>query len=143
MIPSSHHGSFAGPNRLWFMPGTPAHLSDGSLTVSENRVSVRWAYEGKAKEGELVLSGPGPSCRGDFTDTFHAESGMVLHGCCQGSAVFLYGTYEAGDGSPAWGWRITLDWYDPDHVSFRMFNVLPDGREALAVELRGLRQALA
>jgi len=28
MIPASHHGRFAGPNRLWFMPGTPAKLKD-------------------------------------------------------------------------------------------------------------------
>ncbi len=139
MIPSSHHGSFSGLNRLWFMPGTPAHVSDGTLVVAADRVAVRWAHEGKAKEGELVLSGPGPACRGDFRDSFHAESGMVLNGHTQGSAVRLYGTYSAGDGSPAWGWRIVLDWYDPDHFSFRMFNVLPDGQEALAVDLDGVR----
>jgi hypothetical protein len=51
----------------------------------------------------------------------------------------LYGTYPAGDGSPDWGWRIELDWCDPEHFTFRMFNVLPDGREALAVDLRGAR----
>ena len=31
MIPTSHHGRFAGPNRLWFMP---AHVSDGTLVVA-------------------------------------------------------------------------------------------------------------
>jgi hypothetical protein len=64
---------------------------------------------------------------------------MVLHGHAQGNGVVLYGTYAAGDGSPDWGWRIVLDWCDPDHFSFRMFNVLPDGVEALAVDLRGAR----
>ncbi|MSP93275.1 MAG: hypothetical protein EXR79_16025 [Myxococcales bacterium] len=123
------------------MPGTPAHVSDATLVVAADRVSLSWAHEGAPQEGELVLSGPGPACRGDFTDTFHAASGLVLHGHMQGSAVFLYGTYSAGDGSPAWGWRIALDWYDPDHLSFRMFNVLPDGVEALAVDLCGARSA--
>ncbi len=141
MIPSSHHGRFAGPNRLWFMPGTPAHVSDGVLVVTADRVSVRWAHEGVAKEGELILSGPGPACRGDFTDTFHAASGLVLNGRRDGNGILLYTTYSAGDGSPAWGWRIALDWYDPDHFSFRMFNVLPDGKEALAVDQRGARAA--
>ena len=139
MIPASHHGRFAGPNRLWFMPGTPAHVSDGTLVVAADSVSVRWAHEGVPKEGELVLRGPGAACRGDFTDTFHAVNPLVLHGHTQGSAVALYCTYPAGDGSPDWGWRIVLDWYDPDHFSFRMFNVLPDGHEALAVDLRGAR----
>ena len=139
MIPSSHHGRVAGPNRLWFMPGTPAHVSDGTLEVAADRVSVRWAHDGAPKEGVLLLRGPGPACRGDFTDTFHAASGLVLHGHTQGSTLRLFCTYPAGDGSPDWGWRIVLDWYDPDHFGFQMFNVLPNGTEALAVDLRGRR----
>jgi len=139
MIPASHHGHFAGSNRLWFMPGTPAHVSDGTLVVTADRVSVRWAHEGAQKDGELVLRGPAPSCRGDFTDSFHAASGLVLNGHVQGCSVLLYSTYPAGDGSPDWGWRIVLDWCDPNQFSLRMFNVLPDGTEALAVDLRGVR----
>ena len=139
MIPPSHHGRFAGANRLWFMPGTPAHVSEGELLVAADRVSVRWAHEGVAKQGELVLRGPAPSCRGDFTDTFHAADGFVLHGHAQGSGVLLYGTYPAGAGLPDWGWRIALDWCDPDHFGLRMFNVMPDGLDVLAVELRGAR----
>ena len=139
MIPSSHHGRFAGPNRLWFMPGTPAHVSDGTLEVGADRVAVRWAHDGAPKEGLLLLRGPGPACRGDFTDTFHAASGLVLHGHVQGGTLRLFCTYPAGDGSPDWGWRIVLDWCDPDHFTLRMFNVKADGREALAVDLRGAR----
>jgi hypothetical protein len=141
MIPASHHGRFVGPNRLWFMPGTPAHVSDGALVVTADRVTVRWAHEGQPKEGALALAGPAPSCRGDFTDTFHATGGLLLHGYREGSSVRLFGTYPAGQGLPDWGWRIVLDWYDPDHFGFRMFNVLPDGREALAVDLNGARTA--
>ena len=139
MIPSSHHGRFAGLNRLWFMPGTPAHLSDGTLDVSADRVSVRWAHDGAPKEGSVVLRGPAPSCRGDFTDTFHAASGLVLHGHVQSCTALLYTTYPAGEGQPDWGWRIVLDWCDPDHFSVRMFNVLHDGTEARAVDLCGAR----
>jgi hypothetical protein len=141
MIPASHHGRFAGVNRLWFRPGTPAHVSDGTLVVAADRVAIAWVYEGAPKEGALVLRGPGPACRGDFTDSFHASSGMVLHGNAPGGGVLLYATYPAGEGLPDWGWRITLDWCDPDHFTFRMFNVLPDGAEALAVDLRGARVA--
>lgn len=121
------------------MPGTPAHVSDAELVVAADRVSVRWAHHGAPKQGELVLRGPGPSCRGDFTDSFHAADGLVLHGHASGGAVFLYGTYPAGEGLPDWGWRIVLDWCDPDHFGLRMFNVLPDGKEALAVDLLGAR----
>ena len=141
MIPSSHHGRFVGFNRLWLMPGTPAHVSEGTLLVAADRVAMAWAYEGAPKSGELVLRGPAPACRADFTDTFHAADGLVLHGHGDGRAVRLYCTYPAGEGLPDWGWRIVLDWYDPDSFTVRMFNVLPDGKEALAVELRGERAA--
>ena len=139
MIPDSHHGRFTGTNRLWFMPGTPAYVSDGALVVAANRVSVRWAHDGAAKEGEIVIGGPAPSCSGHFTDTFHASAGLLLHGYAQGSTLYLFGTYPAGEGLPDWGWRIVLDWADPEHFSLRMFNVLPDGKEALAVDLLGAR----
>jgi hypothetical protein len=139
MIPVSHLGHFAGSNRLWFMPGTPAHVSDGTLQVKENVVSITWAHDGAPKHGTLVLRGPASSCRGDFTDTFHAADGIVLHGHIQASRLLLYSTYPAGDGSPDWGWRIELDWADPDQFRVRMFNVFPDGTEAIAVDLGGVR----
>lgn len=141
MIPSSHHGTFEGTNRLWLMPGTPAHVSPAKLVVAAQRVSVIWAHEGTAHEGSLALAGPAPSCRGDFTDTFHASTGLVLHGRVDGAELRLYGTYPAGDGSPDWGWRIVVDWSAPGGFGLRMFNVLPDGREALAVDLPGVRTA--
>ena len=121
------------------MPGTPAHVSDGELLVSADRVEIRWAHEGEPKAGDLVLRGPAPSCRADFRDGFHAAGGMVLHGCARGAELIFYGTYAPGDGSPDWGWRIALDWSDPEHFTLRMFNVLPDGLEAVAVDLRGAR----
>lgn len=140
MIPASHHGRFTGLNRLWFEPGTTSHDSAGELIVSANQVAVRWAHGGVEKLGTLTLSGPTPACKGDYSDTFHASSGMTLHGWSRAAVVELFGTYPAGDGSPDWGWRITLDWNDPDFFTFRMFNVYPDGQEAIAVDLRGARQ---
>ena len=140
MIPISHHGRYAGTNRLWFMPGTPAHRSPGRLVVGAQQVLVHWAHEGVPQQGELLLSGPAPACRCQFTDSFHAAAGLVLHGLVQGPAVLLYGTYPAGDGSPDWGWRIVLDWADPEHFGLQMFNVMPDGSEALAVDLQGARE---
>lgn len=141
MIPATHHGTFTGTNRLWFEPGTPAHVSDGTLTVSADRVAVRWAFKDEPKEGQVVLRGPAPACRGDFTDTFHAATTLVLNGRQDGSSVLLYTTYPAGEGLPDWGWRIVMDWCAPDQFSLRMFNVLPDGTEALAVDLLGQRVA--
>jgi hypothetical protein len=120
-------------------------LSEGVLEVSADRVAVTWAFEGTAKAGELVLGGPVACCRCDFKDSFHMESGMVLHGSGRtgGGDVMLYGTFLAGEGLPDWGWRIGLNWSDPEHFTLCMFTVKPDGLEALAVELRGARAAKA
>jgi hypothetical protein len=141
MIPPSHHGTFAGLNRLWFFPGDPARVSDGALEVSADRVALRWAYEGKPQHGTIALSGPPSSCKGVFTDTFHAADGLVLHGRRDGATVTLYGTYPAGEGKPDWGWRVVLDGSVPDAFLVRMFNVKPDDRESIAVDLAGVRVA--
>lgn len=139
MLPPSHHGRFVGENRLWLMPGTPVHRSEGTLEADATGLRISWAHDGKAQHGTLRLRGPAPSCRADLQDSFHAADGLVLHGCVRGTELYLYATYPAGDGSPDWGWRIELDWSDPEHLTLRMFNLLPDGTEALAVELRGAR----
>ena len=141
MIPASHHGRFVGPNRLFLMPGTPVNLSVGVLVVSADRVTVSWAFEGEPKEGVLLLRGPSSSFCCDFTDTFHAATGLQLHGCLRGCEALLYGTFSTGDGAPDWGWRIVLDWSDPENFTLRMFTAKPDGTESLAVELQGARAA--
>ena len=141
MIPPSHHGRFVGQNRLFLMPGTPASLSEGILEVSLDRIKIHWSYEGVARVGEIVLRGPAPACRCDFIDSFHASDGMQFHGCVRGKEALFYGTFSVGEGSPDWGWRIVLDWFDPDMFSFRMFVVKADGSEALSVDLRASRSS--
>ena len=138
MIPASHHGDWHGVNRLFLMPGTPANVSEGTLVVTGDRVNIGWSYDGSSHMGELVLLGPSASCRGDFTDSFHMATGMQLHGYARGPELLLFGTFAAGD-SPHWGWRITLDWGDSENLTMKMYTVKPDGRETMAVELRGAR----
>lgn len=139
MIPASHHGTWKGSNRLWLSPAAPAEISEGTLVASAEALSIRWASQGTAHHGQLELRGPPTSCRGDFTDSFHAASGMVLHGRVSSATLVLFGTYPAGAGLPDWGWRIEVDWSDPDHLTLHMVNVEPSGAEAMAVALVGAR----
>lgn len=137
-LPESHRGFFRGPNRLWLMPGTPVSRSDGTIEAGAARIAYTWAHDGKRHEGTLELFGPHASCRGLLRDTFHAESGLTLHGLLEDGLLRLFTTYPAGDG-PDWGWRIELDLRDPEHLVLRMFNCLPGGPTVMAVELRGAR----
>lgn len=138
MIPASHHGNWAGPNRLWVEPPA-AERSDGVITVAEGQVSYTWSFKGKEHAGRIALTGPAGSLKGVWRDTWHSVSETVLHGRLDQGVVHLFGTYAPGDGSPEWGWRIELDWRDPEAFALRMFNVSPANAEEIAVDLRGTR----
>jgi hypothetical protein len=137
MIPESHHGAWKGPNRLWLENPEP-EISDGSLIASASTLSYTWLFGGQTKEGKLALFGPAGAVRADWNDTFHATSGMALHGRFDAGLLLLYGTYAAGDG-PEWGWRIEVDVRDPQHLLLRMLNIDPNDNATLAVDLRGAR----
>lgn len=51
-------------------------------------------------------------------------------------SVDALGSYEVGDGSPDWGWRITLERTSFDDLLMVMNNIDPDGQEYLAVQAR-------
>jgi hypothetical protein len=144
MIPESHRGSWAGPNRLWLEPGTPVHRSEGTLTVTGTELTYTWSYQGAPHHGRLQWFGPLGSMRAEWQDTWHNTGGSTYHGRAGEGTADFYGTYPAGDG-PEWGWRISLDWRDPEHFLVRMYNLVPpsyappDGVTALAVDLRGAR----
>lgn len=137
MIPESHHGAWKGPNRLWFENPEP-EMSEGTLVAAAGALNYAWFFGGQTQEGELELFGPAGAVRAAWKDTFHATSGMALHGRMDGGLLVLYGTYGAGDG-PEWGWRIEIDVRDPQHLLLRMFNIDPSDRSMLAVDLRGAR----
>lgn len=141
MIPASHHGSWAGTNRLWFTDPTIPLTSEGTLELAGAGLTYTWVYDGAVQRGAIQLFGPAGACRAAWTDTWHARDGMVLNGLLVGGVLRLYCTYPAGEG-PEWGWRIEVDVRDPQAVELRMFNLPPDpatGPESYAVHLRGTR----
>jgi hypothetical protein len=138
MIPDSHRGAWRGPNRLWFEDPKSPERSDGLIDAEASSLRYRWSFRGAPQEGELRLAGPAGAVRGDWKDSWHMSNGAVMHGHAADGVLVLYGTYPAGDG-PDWGWRIELDWRDPEHLSLRMFNLEPAGPAVPAVDLRGAR----
>jgi hypothetical protein len=46
--------------------------------------------------------------------------------------IIMRGSYPAPEG-PDWGWRIEIEPKAPDAFELCLFNIAPDGQEALAV----------
>lgn len=142
-------GQWTGRNKLWFEPGSAAIEC---ATTAELRgeaagrmLSLRytWAFEGKPCEGILLL-GDDPKagrCDAAWADSFHnGHRLMPLSGTAAGDAdPDVRGTYPAPPG-PDWGWRITLAHPTADALVLRMYNITPDGTEALAVEASYVRR---
>ena len=138
MIPLSHHGLWAGPSRLWHPDPLLPRRSNGEIDAAPGSLAYRWSVDGEDQRGTLVLAGPVLSLRGEWQDSWHTPGGMTAHGRWDGALLCLWSTYQAGD--ETWGWRIEVEARDPEHLVLRMFNVLPDGLEQIAHDLRGARQ---
>lgn len=136
-------GDWEGRNQLWFEPGTDAiecaTTAEVRAEASGRMLAVRyqWSHDGKPCEGILLLGDDlkAERCDAAWADSFHnGHRLMPLTGPAAGEGVpDLRGSYPAPPG-PDWGWRITLEQPGADALLMRMYNITPDGTEALAVE---------
>ncbi len=137
-------GEWSGTKRLWFTPDEPAKESSSSasifLAAGDACVVFRymWAFDGKPQDGILLVRTHPEKSKLDMVwiDSLHTGGNfMEFHGeeSSDGSISAL-GSYSAPQG-PDWGWRIVLDLDAGPGIQIRMFNITPDGDEALAVEM--------
>lgn len=138
-MPTSHHGRWTGPNRLWVMDPNEPLRSDGTIECTAEGIDYTWSYEGKEQSGTIRLHGQPAALRIAFQDTFHSPKPMALHGHRTEGVVRSYGTYGAGPDQPEWGWILELDCRDPEALVLRMFNVVPGVGPVPAVVLHGAR----
>lgn len=136
-LPTSHHGAWHGANRLWIMDPAKPFRSDGSLEVAGRTLRYAWSHEGAVQTGMLELRGQPAALKASWQDTFHAADPFTLHGFLEGGELRLFTTYDAGDA--CWGWRVELDFRDPEACTMRMFNVMPGLGAVPAVVLHGTR----
>jgi hypothetical protein len=138
-----HLGAWEGSNKLWFDPSAPHFESVTTAELSlaaDGRFAVLrydWTHEGARHEG-LLLVGEDASagrCDAAWVDSFHNSHRMMP---CSGPLTIdgvlrATGSYPAPEG-PDWQWRVELSCGSGQRLLLRMFNITPDGREALAVE---------
>ncbi len=136
-------GEWTGQNRLWFLPAEPSFDSPTTASIhleaGGNFLSMRyeWSHEGTPQHGFILIGEDASTGRCDaaWADSFHNSHRLMP---CTGpiatdGVLRATGSYPAPSG-PDWGWRIELSAEEAERLLLRMFNIMPDGTEALAVE---------
>ena len=139
----AHLGTWHARNRLWFVPEGPTFDSDTTLVVERavgdviTLLRYTWAHEGTTHDGVLLVRDTAPDAPPAmvWADSFHTGGTFMSLGPGQRTAqgVSATGSYAAPPG-PDWGWRIALEATAPSALTLRMYNITPEGEEALAVE---------
>lgn len=136
-------GNWHGINRLWLSPDEPVRVAETTATVAliaqGKFLTFRytWLYEDQPQDGLLLIGQEKEEnlFKAVWLDSWHMGDTFML---CQGSLdpqgnLSVQGTYAAPPG-PDWGWRIILETGEDNTLRLAMVNIVPDGREALAVE---------
>ena len=137
-------GQWEGRFRLWFEPGK---LADESL----QRGSIRVLLGGRVLLHEYTGHCAGEPMEGVALIAYHlderryesawAESFgtgtalMFSTGVSGDPRLSMLGSYSDGQGGSRWGWRTAIEQPDDDTLDLRMYNITPEGDEALAVEV--------
>ncbi len=135
-------GNWSGSNRLWLSPQEPFRESETKARVATvaggqfMTIQYTWADDSRPQEGLLLI---GVEERPNlihavWIDSWHMGDKFML---CQGQItdngnVSVAGLYAAPS-APDWGWRIEIKAGAMELFELAMYNISPEGSEALAV----------
>jgi hypothetical protein len=102
---------------------------------------LRHTYEGtlqgKLRSGEetIVFNSVKKKFQTSWVDDFHMNYGIMFsEGDHTKTGFIVVGEYDVGPDQKPWGWKTVYELTNKDHLTSTAYNVLPDGREAKAVE---------
>lgn len=135
-------GEWVGTYQLWVMPDDPVRESPSTATVASvaqgRFATLRYTWEegGRPQDGLLLI--PAGTDKADvvWVDSWHMGDAFLssAHEAGTGDLVNARGSYAAPPG-PDWGWRTVIRSESRDAFRLLMFNITPDGEEALAVQV--------
>lgn len=132
-------GRWTGNKRLWLEPGQPEAVSTATAKVGisedERHVEIdyTWLFRDRRQTAVItaLLRGNGKA-EVKWSDTFHTSgAAMPFRGRVAANGVIsVRGAYE-----DEWSWRIDLDPTGARSFRLAMYNVNPEKKEELAVEI--------
>jgi hypothetical protein len=138
-------GHWTGTKKLWLAPEKSVCECDITADVTDTAmgrsavIGYTWSLEGERQEGHLLLTTDyGKGCvQAAWVDSFHKSTGiMILKGeFTAPDTIDLMGHYSAAPG-PDWGWRMIIRAPGDRNLELINYNVTPDGRELLAIEVK-------
>ncbi len=137
---SSMTGDWSGTYRLWLHPGAEVQVSQSNAHVSVEGngayavMSYDWVWKEKPQSGVFLFEGPSDHVTATWGDSWHQQPATMR---CEGSfsdegKLVVLGSYSGGEG-PDWGWRTQFNLVGEDSMVMEVYNITPDGQEALAV----------
>lgn len=136
-------GAWTGEGTLirpWITPPESSYRTTATVAIVAGgflRVDYTWSDEGTPQDGLLLLTeDKGAGVSAVWVDSWHqSQSFLISTGSRDPDGfVSVRGTYPAPPG-PDWGWRTVVSVADGG-FEIVMYNISPEGEEALAVRNR-------